>query len=112
MSLAVDDGNEAVSPIGKNIWAISSSDVLETTIDGGSSWLRAVQPSVSDPAVLSRVNTSVAYVLGCGQITHNDSQPGDLARTDDGGKTWQTAPLPQGCPADSARPWDSCSRNP
>ena len=39
----------------------------------------------------------VAYMLGCSQVTQNGSQPGELARTEDGGQTWQILPLPQGC---------------
>jgi photosystem II stability/assembly factor-like uncharacterized protein len=97
VSLNLATGNEAVSPIGDSIWAISSSDVLETSSDGGISWEKAVQPPVPSPEVLSRMSTSVAYVLGCGQITLSGSQPGALARTEDGGKTWQSFSLPQGC---------------
>lgn len=51
------------------------------------------------PGVLSRVSTSVAYVLGCGHIALNGSQPGVLARTEDGGASWQALSLPQGCSA-------------
>ena len=91
MTLALRTGNETVSPIGKSIWAISSSGVLETTTDGGDSWQKAVQPPVGSPAVLSRVSISVAYVLGCGE----------LGRTEDGGKTWLTLLVPQGCPGSS-----------
>lgn len=97
LSLSLATASEAVSPIGRSIWAISSSDVLETTSDGGTTWQKAVQPPVSHLGDLSRVSTSVAYVLGCSQTTQNGSQPGDLARTDDGGQTWQRLSLPQGC---------------
>ncbi len=96
-SLNLDTGYEAVSPIGMSIWAISSSDVLQTSIDGGNTWQKAVQTPVPSPALLSRVSANVAYVLGCGQNTVSGSQPGALARTEDGGKTWQTLSLPQGC---------------
>ncbi len=96
LSLAVGTGSGAVSPIGTSVWAISSSGVLESTADGGTTWQEAVQPPVSRPAVLSRVNTSVAYVLGCDEINQNGPQ-GDLARTEDGGKTWQTLAVPPGC---------------
>ncbi len=97
LSLDLATGSETVSPIDKSIWAISSSDALETSSDGGNTWEEVVQPPVPSPAVLSRVSTSVAYVLGCGKMTLNGNQPGGLARTEDGGKTWQTLSLPQGC---------------
>jgi photosystem II stability/assembly factor-like uncharacterized protein len=97
LSLSLATASQAVSPIGRNIWAISASDVLETSSDGGNSWQKAVQPPVSNLADLSRVSTSVAYILSCSQTIQNGSQPGDLARTEDGGQTWQILPLPQGC---------------
>lgn len=97
LSLNLAIGNEAVSSIGNSIWAISSSDVLETSSDGGNTWEKAVRPPVPSPAVLSRVSTSVAYVLGCGQMTLSGSQPGALARTENAGKTWQSLSLPHGC---------------
>ncbi len=95
LSLAVGTGTEAVSPIGPSIWAISSSGALETTADGGNTWHQGVQPPVSRPGLISRVSTAVAYVLGCGQST--ETAPGELARTEDGGQTWQTLSVPQGC---------------
>jgi photosystem II stability/assembly factor-like uncharacterized protein len=96
LSLTIGTGSEAVSPIGESIWAISSSGELETTTDGGNTWQETVPPPVAHPAVLSRVSTGVAYVLGCGQITPSGSESA-LARTDDGGRTWQTLSVPQGC---------------
>jgi photosystem II stability/assembly factor-like uncharacterized protein len=102
ISLAIEGGIEAVSPIGENIWVISSSGALETTIDGANTWQRAIQPPGASPTVLSRVSTRVAYVEGCGQMTANGLQPGDLARTEDGGRTWQLRALPQGCSGGAA----------
>jgi photosystem II stability/assembly factor-like uncharacterized protein len=60
-------------------------------------WQQAIQPPVSNLAALSRVNTGVAYAVGCGPTVPIGSQPGDLLRTEDGGRTWQILPLPQGC---------------
>ncbi len=99
MALATSAGNESVSPVGMNVWAISSSGALRITTDGGGTWQEAAQPPVPSPGVLSRVSTSVAYVLGCGHIALNGSQPGVLARTEDGGASWQALSLPQGCSA-------------
>lgn len=96
-ALPVSNGPEAVSPIGTNIWAITSSGVLESSTDGGVSWQSTTQPAVPNPALLSRVTTKVAYVLGCGQTTEAGTEPGMLARTEDSGTTWQTVALPQGC---------------
>ena len=97
MTLSLATSNQAVSPIGSSIWAISSSGALETSSDGGNSWQKAVQPPFSDLAALSRVGLSVAYALGSTQSAQNGSPPGALARTEDGGQTWQVLPLPQGC---------------
>jgi len=97
LSLSVDLGHAAVSPIGASIWAISSADELETSRDGGNTWQPLTPPPLSGPAVLDRVSLSVAYVLGVGQGTVNGSPSADLARTEDGGLTWQTLSVPQGC---------------
>lgn len=98
MSLAIDAGTESVSPIGQNIWAISSGGALETTVNGGSTWEKsAVQPPGASAALMSRVSTNVAYVLSCGEITLGVPQRSDLARTEDGGLTWQLLALPPGC---------------
>jgi hypothetical protein len=110
-SPGVGGGNGTVSPIGGNIWAISSSGVLETTTNGGTTWHRAVQPPGAPPTVLSRVSTSVAYVLACGQATASGTPVADLARTENGGQTWQLLPFPQGCSNGSAIWWFSPPTN-
>jgi photosystem II stability/assembly factor-like uncharacterized protein len=98
MTLSLAPSGQAVSPFGHSLWAISSSEGLETSSDGGNTWQKAVQPPLlSDLTALSRVSLSVAYALGSGQIAQNGSQPSELARTEDGGQTWQVRPLPQGC---------------
>ncbi len=97
LSLSLDSGSEAVSPIGTSIWAISSSNVLQSSTDGGITWLKTVQPPIPEPSLLTRVSVDVAYVLGCGQNAPSGSKPGDLARTEDGGRTWERLSLPQGC---------------
>ena len=92
-SLTFGGNGGAVSPIGKNVWALTSSGVLESTTDGGNTWNRALHPPVSG-VLLTRVTTSVAYVLGCGPSVEHCSEE-FLARTEDGGVTWQTRSLPQ-----------------
>lgn len=110
---SVVDSPEAVAPIGADVWALaascpSSSAVppgtsaatcpvtVETSADYGASWQATAAPvPVADPTVLSRVDPSTAYVVGC--PVSGSTGPGGLARTEDGGAHWQVLPLPQGC---------------
>jgi photosystem II stability/assembly factor-like uncharacterized protein len=97
LSLSLAPGDASVSPTGASIWAISSADELETSSDGGSTWHPVTQPPLSRAAVIDRVSMAVAYVLGLGQAMVNGSPTAALARTEDGGMTWQTFTVPQGC---------------
>ncbi|MGH9018482.1 MAG: WD40/YVTN/BNR-like repeat-containing protein [Acidimicrobiales bacterium] len=93
MSVGVSTGTLSVSPIGLNVWAVSSVAGLQTSNDGGASWQTGVQPPLSNMSALSRVTTSEAYVLGCSATLVDGSQPGELARTEDGGRIWQVVAL-------------------
>lgn len=99
VALQVAQGREAVSPIGTNVWAITPSNVLEESSDGGISWHKTASVPVPSPALLSRVSSTVAYVLGCGQLAVNGTQPGSLAWTRNAGHSWTRVTLPNGCTA-------------
>jgi photosystem II stability/assembly factor-like uncharacterized protein len=72
LDVNVDNGVPIVSQ-GRAIWA---------TTDGGLTWLGlGTGPSLASPATMAFVNSTTGFVTGA---------DGGLARTQDGGRTWQT----------------------
>ena len=72
-SYDVASGGEVVSPIGNNVWALTSSGI-EASSNAGATWMPLVTPPLSSSFILSRVSTTVAYVVGCLRSPNCDSE--------------------------------------
>lgn len=80
-----------------NGWAMAANDkgLILRTVDGGLTWLNATPPgmdTIGYSAILTVLNTSSVWVL----VPGVDYFSGTLYRTNDGGVTWDSNPVPFG----------------
>ncbi len=71
--------------VGDSGWAVNASNVLQYTTDGGATWTESFIP-VTSPNDIDFFNESVGYVAGWF---------GEIARSDDGGVTWELLTIPE-----------------
>jgi len=83
----------ALSPLDSNvIWVGTDDGLIQTTRDGGKSWINVTPPSVNSWSKISLMDAShtdknTAYAA-VNRIRLDDLQP-HILRTHDGGKTWK-----------------------